>query len=350
MPDPVLNPAPDPRPDRVVVVGAGIVGASLAYHLAARGQAVTLLEAGLPASGATASSFAWIGRPETCDLPSAALRFLALDEYHRLERELPDLLISWSGSLTWDDSENTDPPADVGGIEPNLAPGPGTPRHAPADGALDPVGTTELLVAAAVARGAELRVGTPAIGLVRDGSAVTGVRTGDGVLTAGTVVLAAGTGAAALCAGIGLEVPIETSPAVLVRLRAAPALVRTIVAGPGLEVRQCPDGTLLLPLAYAGEESRAALRDTAEAARRALLRFFPGAGDVEIASAEIGWRPMPADGEPVVGAAPGTTGLYLAVTHSGVTLAAAVGRLAAEEITTGAAAPELAGCRPDRFV
>ncbi|MBO3735701.1 FAD-dependent oxidoreductase [Glycomyces niveus] len=37
----------------IVVVGAGIIGASLAYHLAGRGRSVTLIDAGLPGSGAT---------------------------------------------------------------------------------------------------------------------------------------------------------------------------------------------------------------------------------------------------------------------------------------------------------
>jgi glycine/D-amino acid oxidase-like deaminating enzyme len=226
---------------------------------------------------------------------------------------------------------------------------PPTAHHAPEDGALDPVETTDLLVAAAVARGAELRVGTQALELVRDGTTVVGVRTSTGVLPATTVVLATGTGTAALCAGVGIEVPVLSSPAVLVRLRAAPGLVRTIVGSPELEVRQVPDGTLLAPLAYEGQTSRAALQETAERTRRAVLRYFPAASDVEVVSAEIGWRPMPADGEPIVGTWPSTTGLYLAVMHSGITLAAAVGRLAAEEITTGAAAPELAGCRPARF-
>ncbi|MGW2346666.1 FAD-dependent oxidoreductase [Streptomyces sp. NPDC001661] len=46
----------------VVVVGAGIIGASVAYHLAKRGVPVTLLEQGPgPAHGVTADSFAWIG-------------------------------------------------------------------------------------------------------------------------------------------------------------------------------------------------------------------------------------------------------------------------------------------------
>ena len=49
--------------------------------------------------------------------------------------------------------------------------------------------------------------------------------------------------------------------------------------------------------------------------------------------------------QPIIGPEPDLPGLYLAVMHSGVTLAAAAGRLIAEEVTTGHPAPELAGCR-----
>ena len=59
---------------------------------------------------------------------------------------------------------------------------------------------------------------------------------------------------------------------------------------------------------------------------------------------------MPADGEPVVGPVPGAPGVHLAVLHSGVSLAAAVGRLAASELVLGERAAELAGCRPARFL
>lgn len=45
---------------RVVVIGAGIVGASLAYHLAGKGANVTLVEAEDIASGVTGASFAWL--------------------------------------------------------------------------------------------------------------------------------------------------------------------------------------------------------------------------------------------------------------------------------------------------
>ena len=58
---------------------------------------------------------------------------------------------------------------------------------------------------------------------------------------------------------------------------------------------------------------------------------------------------MPADGEPIVGPANDVPGHYLAVMHSAVTLAPAVGRLAACELVDGTVEPALAGCRLDRF-
>lgn len=58
---------------------------------------------------------------------------------------------------------------------------------------------------------------------------------------------------------------------------------------------------------------------------------------------------MPADGEPIVGPVADVPGLYLAVMHSAVTLAPAVGRLVARELVDGTVEPTLTRCRPDRF-
>ena len=58
---------------------------------------------------------------------------------------------------------------------------------------------------------------------------------------------------------------------------------------------------------------------------------------------------MPADGRSIVGWLPGVGGLYVAVTHSGVTLAAHLAQLITTELVSGAAATELAHYRPDRF-
>ena len=59
---------------------------------------------------------------------------------------------------------------------------------------------------------------------------------------------------------------------------------------------------------------------------------------------------MPADGQSIVGRLPGAPGLYVAVTHSGVTLAAHLSRLIAAELTTGTPPADLAPYRPARFL
>jgi glycine/D-amino acid oxidase-like deaminating enzyme len=59
---------------------------------------------------------------------------------------------------------------------------------------------------------------------------------------------------------------------------------------------------------------------------------------------------MPADGRSIIGPLPGTDGLYVAVTHSGVTLAAHLAGLITAELIGGAAVSELAPYRPGRFL
>ena len=60
-------------------------------------------------------------------------------------------------------------------------------------------------------------------------------------------------------------------------------------------------------------------------------------------------RPLPPDGQSIVGRLPGIPGLYVAVTHSGVTLAAHLSRLIAAELTTGTPPAPLAPYTPARF-
>src|SRR5439155_26747441 len=97
-------------------------------------------------------------------------------------------------------------------------------------------------------------------------------------------------------------------------------------------------------------------RFPAEAPRRLLERacaVFPNlplASLAASAAARVCVRPIPGDERSIVGPLPHLTGVYVAVTHSGVTLGPLLARLLAEEIVTGRMPPLLAPYRPDRFL
>ncbi len=350
----------------VVVVGAGIVGAAVAYEAARAGADVVLLDGSVPASGVTGDSFAWIGGPRSWDVPDASspLRRAVLPDWRRLEREVPGLRVRWTGSLRWggaSDAEAHGPDEDVlddagvARLEPHLSVPPARALHVTSDGAVDPVAATRALVDAARDRGADVRVRCMVAALRLQDGGVVGVESSAGFLPSVSVVLAAGTQVPALCAPLGLDLPVASSPAVLVRLAAPPGLVRTLIATSEFEVREVAPGELLVALAYdggTGTGTGTGTDDVGRIARDAVRRLASafGTDDLRPSSARVGARPMPADGLPVLGPVPGVTGAYLAVMHSGVTLAPAAARLVAAEIVHGVEAAELAGLRPHRFL
>lgn len=79
--------------------GGGIVGASIALHMAQAGASVTLFDKAQPASGATQNSFAWLNS-FVADPRYRALRLQSLMAYHALDRRLK-LGIIWGGYINW---------------------------------------------------------------------------------------------------------------------------------------------------------------------------------------------------------------------------------------------------------
>src|ERR1700712_4488574 len=117
------------RTDRIAV-GAGIVGASVAFHAARRGAAVVLVDRSRPASGVTGDSFAWVGGPARQSNGSTPLRQAGLADLGRLERDVPGINVCRTGSLSWGQasSTSTTPGSDerfvtadeIAQLEPNL--------------------------------------------------------------------------------------------------------------------------------------------------------------------------------------------------------------------------------------
>jgi glycine/D-amino acid oxidase-like deaminating enzyme len=333
----------------VLIVGAGIVGASIAWHLAHAGARVTVTDAGEPGGVATRHSWAWInagwGNPE----PYFRLRVRAMDEWRRLEREVPNLGVSWTGSLFWEL-----PPeqlkafqaghlawgydvrlverAEVRRIEPDLVDLPEFAVHAPAEGAVEPLAATRALLAAAQVLGATV-IANNAVGFLNlRAGRVTGAETRVGSFAADEVVVAAGVETAELAATAGGAVPVAESPALLVRTRPHPKRLNGLVMAPGIQLRQTPEGRFIAAVGFDDADDGGA---AAAAAFEAIRRVIVADARLSPESHAVGRRPMPKDGFPALGRAVGVAGLYIAVMHSGITLAPAVGRFVADEILTG---------------
>lgn len=340
----------------VVVVGAGIVGSSVAYHLARRGVPVTLLEQGPgPATGVTGDSFAWI-RSSGGHWPGGAqdLREYVRADYRRLEGELPEVSVRWTGSLSWAyapaQGQRPGPGqfrigrSDIAALEPNLRNPPTPAIHTPSDAGVDPTAMTHALITAAKAHGATVLHNTAVTSLQVAGGRVEGVLTSTGLHSAATVVLAAGTNVPTLCEPLAADLAITASPATLARVTAPPGLVKTIVARTEFEVREVRDGELLLVVPHV-EGSATALAQAAQQALQHLKEAFQGSDQCRLLGYRTARRPVPAHG-PVIGYATHDRSVYVAVMHSAITLAPTVGRLIAEELVTGRPVPELKRCRP----
>ena len=349
----------------VIVIGAGIIGASIAWHLTKAGALVTVIADSAPGGVATPNSFAWInaswGNPE----PYFRLRIRAMAEWKRLANDLPGLPLAWCGGL------NLDLPVDrleayatehsswgygvervgreqVASIEPALVKFPDFALHVAEEGVAEPVGTTKALLADAERHGARILSSTVTALAQTDGR-ITGVDTSHGLFAADEVVIAAGVGSPDIAATAGISLPIETPPGLIVHSRPYKKLLNGLVHTEKLHMRQTAEGRIIAGSDFAGgdpgDDPDVTARDLFAVVKAALR----GAEGLELDFHTIGYRPNPIDGFPIIGRAEGMEGLYVAVLHSGITLAPAVGLFATREILDGERDPLRAPYGLSRF-
>jgi glycine/D-amino acid oxidase-like deaminating enzyme len=350
---------------QVIVIGAGIIGASIAWHLARAGAGVTVIADSAVGGLATPNSFAWInaswGNPE----PYFRLRTFAMAEWTRLARDLPGLPLSWCGGLCWDLSaaemeayatehsgwgygiERVDR-AGAARIEPNLAELPDFALHVAEEGVAEPVAATKALLADAGRHGARILSST-VTALAETSGKVTGVDTSHGLMAADEVVIAAGVGAPDIAATAGISLPIETPPGLIIHSRPYRKLLNGLVLAELLHMRQTAEGRIIAASDFGGADPGMDAEATARELFAVLKAMLRGGEGLELDFHTVGYRPTPIDGFPIIGRAEGMDGLYIAVMHSGITLAPAVGLFATREILEGARDPLLAPYGLSRF-
>jgi glycine/D-amino acid oxidase-like deaminating enzyme len=333
----------------ILIIGGGIIGASIAWHLARAGTRVTVTDAKEPGGIATRNSWAWLNASWDNPEPYFRLRVRAIEEWHRLERDVPGIHVAWVGSVLWEiplerlksfqaghsawgyDVRVVERP-EIRRIEPHLAEPPEFAVHAPIEGAIEPLATSRALLAAAEALGAKVVANNPVSSLKLLDNRVVGAETSVGTLEADEIVVAAGVGVPELVAPIGLTLPIRAAPALIVRSQPYEKRLNGLVMSPEMQLRQTPQGQFVAAVEFSPGGVDADGAEAAAAALGLMKGMITPTPPLVPESHVIGVRPIPKDRFPVVGRAPGVDGLYVAVMHSGITLAPAMGRFVADEI------------------
>ncbi|HEV2439316.1 MAG TPA: FAD-dependent oxidoreductase [bacterium] len=329
----------------VLIVGGGVIGSSIAYHLALRGTRVVVLDQMPPATSPSASWASAGGvRQQRRDPREWALTRAAARRWPGLAGELgADIEFRQGGHLhvveTDDDlrtleervARERDAGLDVQLVSAaearRLAPGITETviagAFSPGDGQANPVKTTRAFAAAAEARGVTYRTGMPAR-LFREHDRVRGAVTGGGAFIADTVVVAAGAWSAGLVGQIGVHLAIVArGPQMILTDPAPPALAPTITgSGRALSLKQLPAGAYFIGGGWpsdvdAGRMTCAVRDDSVQGSWRVVTEVFAPLRTCRIRQAWCGLEAQSADGVPLIGPVPGVPGLYVAAGFSG---------------------------------
>ena len=222
-----------PRHARIVVIGGGVIGCSVAYHLAHAGQDVVLLERDRITSGTTWHAAGLMVCFGSTSETSTELRKYTRDLYARLEAETGQATgfrpcgfielaadrdrleeyrrVSVFNRLCGIDVQELSPQEvaekfPLASVDDILA-----GFYVAGDGRVDPVDVTRALAKGARLRGAKIFEGVPVLDVLQQGRTVTGVRTAHGDITCEFVVNCTGAWARQLGQRSGVSIPLQAA-------------------------------------------------------------------------------------------------------------------------------------------
>ena len=354
---------------KTIIIGAGLIGAAIADHLAMAGADVCVLERATPGAGATGRSFGWINASFAETDAYFDLRQQAMAYFHSYCAGL-DPAPRWGGCLWWEDEGGAFDQqvselsrrgygadligaAEFARMEPAVANPPKRSLRIAAEGAVEGDQLARALLRRAADNGATLITGCDVQQLLHRGADVIGVQTSLGPLIADRVICAAGASSETLLAESGISLPMDNKPGLILTTAPATPVIGHIIMSPDIHFRQGRDGRFTLGEIFSDGFSGDTAEDAQALARDLIRRLcdrLPGSDDIQLETIKLGLRPVPADGLPVIGPVATAPGLSLAVMHSGITLAPLVGRLVADEVLGGEASALLRDFRHDRFI
>ncbi|MCA1716769.1 MAG: FAD-binding oxidoreductase [Actinobacteria bacterium] len=329
-----------------IVVGAGVVGASVAFHLAERGMETLVLDREGPATGSTPRSGALV-RAHYPTALEADLAWESLTNYFELwgERVGGGCGFTRTGFAYLAGEDGAEAlrhnvflgksvgvetelvgPEELKGIDPSLdTDGVTLAAYEPRGGYADPTATAVGLLDAARSLGARFEKRRVTALRTRK-EKVAGVETESGPLDGRSVILAAGAWSVPLAAGVGLELPVEPARvqvALFERPYSLPTHLTIIDSTLGFYARPAAERATLVGtrdhfshLEDPDEWNPEPDRSFPEAAAGLLGKRIPALRRTPYCSGRAGILDMTPDGRPVLGPE-GPEGLYLALGWSG---------------------------------
>ncbi len=376
-----------------VIIGGGILGASVAYHLSAKGAgSILLIERNEFASAASSRAAGLIlqvsTKPSKTVLAKLTCQTIAVLEnklgdtvgFHRVgslriaaspEREA-ELDTMVQDALTHDIPFEWISETAAAGMVPWLMPAEITKAvFFPTDGYADPYLLSMAYLRAAQAQGATIRPRTAVVDILSAANRITGVMTSSGPIVSGSVIDAAGAWAALISERVGYPLPMAPvrSHYWIAEPQAAYGGDHPVTVLPDVSSYSRPEvGGLVIgvqescsatfdardlpddPSAFSptqGEEHWDLLANASED----LARFFPGIMEAQFSSYVCGLSSYTPDGEIILGRVPGMDG-FLAVAGAcghGITLSAGMGDAASDLALGRSPAFDISAFKPDRF-
>ena len=379
-----------PESADVVVIGAGVVGCSVAYYLAREGVSVTLLEREAIGSGASAHATGSLSLLGAEFSPGASFE-MARASYSEFQQVVPELEAASGMDLLYQrrpslrlalDDEEADlikslmvwqqphvsmhwiGAQEVRAIEPRLSPSIIGAVYEDESAQLDSYRLNLALARGAELKGADLLY-REVIGLVTSGTTVTGVRTAAGDIHCAAVVVAAGTWSRVFTPWLGFPVPVRPMKGERLLLNYPGEPLPVLISSPkrGHMISRT-DGFTSVGSTGGRDYDQKELfwseefdRQPTETARLELLRraldVFPDLGRAELVQQLAGSRPLSPDSKPIIGPVPGWKGVLLATGHTtkGIHLGPITGRIITDYVCRGAtqAVSDMDEFLPDRF-
>ncbi len=349
-----------------LVIGAGVIGSAITFHLAEAGQEVMAVDQAFPAWGTSGSTAAWVwvhsktpgsfGRFSELSAelyPSFQTRLGTDIEYRRTGGLVPALTMeqvkksqklvkSQRGAgleVYWLSREETLEK------EPALSPQVLGASYSPLDGNVNPFRLLGALLRAAQRNGATFLTYNPVTGITLDRGKVT-VQTKAGDIVAKKVVIAAGVYSRQIGRMVGVDIPVGPERGEVLITEPLQPLLRHTLAG----MRQTVNGEVLI--GYSQEKAGMDRRNTFDTLRETAafgVQLVPALARATIVRTFAGLRCLPRDDLPILGPIPGVQGMYVAAMHSGYTLAPLIGTLMTELLTEGETSLPITPYLIDRF-